>query len=138
MPTAVGARVYKNASITIDAVEYENQINRAELVPETPIQTYRALVPDAIYQDVDSPSWTFAVDCLQINRSGGLAHALRALTPGEEVEVVLAPEDGVGDDEATFTIKAMVPSFGGTQGAYLTNTLVFPVVGQPVFEPQAS
>lgn len=133
MPAATGAFVIKDALVTVDSVAYANQARIARLVPDQPIQTYRTLVPDGAQQDVDSPVWTFELTGLQINQTGGLAKALRALNPGDEVEVVLAPNNTSGDDQATFTIKAMTPPFGGEQGSYAEMEMVFPVVGAPVF-----
>lgn len=133
MPAAAGAFVMKNGLVTIDTVEYNNQCRIARLVPDQPIQTYRTLVPDGAQQDVDSPTWTFEVTGLQINKTGGLAHALRALAVGEQVEVVLAPNNVSGDDKATFTIVAVRPPFGGEQGSYGEIEMSFPVVGEPVF-----
>ena len=133
MAAPTGAHLYKNAVVTIDEVEYANQVRVARLVPDVPIQTYRTLVPDGIVQDVDSASWTFELQGLQINRTGGLAKALRALSPGETVEVTLAPHDAVGEDQAVFTILGVPAPFGGEQGSFGTMELVFPVQGQPVF-----
>lgn len=133
MPAAAGAFVVKDALVTIDSVEYANQVRIGRLVPDQSIQTYRTLVPDGAQQDVDSPVWTFELTGLQINRTGGLAKALRAIAPGEEVEVVLAPNNVVGDDQATFTIKGLAVPFGGEQGSYAEIEMVFPVVGDPVF-----
>lgn len=133
MPAATGAFVVKNASVSIDGVEYANQVRVARLVPDQPIQTYRTLVPDGAQQDVDSPTWTFELTGLQINVAGGLAKALRALSVGEQVEVILQPNDVVGQDQATFTIVGLQPPFGGEQGSYAEIEMVFPVVGSPVF-----
>lgn len=133
MPAAAGAYVVKDASVTVDGVEYANQVRIARLVPDQPTQTYRTLVPDGAQTDVDSPTWTFELTGLQINRTGGLAKALRALTVGEQVEVVLAPRDLTGDDKATFTIIGQRPTFGGEQGSWAEMELVFGVVGDPVF-----
>lgn len=133
MPAAANAFVLKNGLVTVDSVEYANQARIARLVPDQPIQSYRTLVPDGAQQDVDSPVWTFELTGLQINRSGGLAAALRALAVGEEVEVILAPRNLVGDQKATFTIVSMVPPFGGEQGSYAEIEMSFPVVGSPAF-----
>jgi hypothetical protein len=133
MPAVDGAFVVKNAIVTIDSVEYANQVRIARLVPDQPTQTYRTLVPDGAVTDSDSPTWTFEVTGLQVNKTGGLAKALRALAIGEQVDVVLAPRDLVGDDQAEFTIVAMQPQFGGEQGSFAEIELVFGVVGQPAF-----
>lgn len=138
MAAPTGAHVYRNAVVTVDDVEYANQVRIARLVPDTPIQTYRTLVPDGVVQDVDTPAWTFELTGLQINMTGGLARALRAETVGSIVEVVLAPHDAVGEDQATFNIVVIPPPFGGEQGAFGTMEMVFPVQGQPVFAPIAA
>lgn len=138
MPAVDGAYVIKNALVTVDSVEYANQARIARLVPEQPTQVYRTMVPDGTVTDVDSPAWTFELTGLQVNKTGGLAKALRALAVGEQVAVTLAPRDLVGDDQADFTIVAMMPQFGGEQGSYAEIELVFGVVGQPVFTPIAA
>jgi hypothetical protein len=133
MGAPANAYVIRDGIVTVDSVDYANQCRIAKLVPDVPIQTYRTLVPDGAVQDIDTPVYTFELTGLQINASGGLSHALRALEPGTEVVVVLAPRDKPGDDKATFTIKAVPPTFGGEQGSFATQEMVFPVVGQPVF-----
>jgi hypothetical protein len=133
MAAPTGAHVYRNAIVTIDTVEYANQVRTAVLRPDVPIQNYRTLVPDGAVSDVDSAVWTFELTGLQINRTGGLAKALRAAAPGSELDVILAPHDETGEDQATFTARAIPPPFGGEQGAWGTMEMVLPVIGQPVF-----
>jgi hypothetical protein len=133
MAAPTGAHVYRDAILTIAEVEYANQVRIARLVPNTPIQTYRTLVPDGAVQDVDSPVWTLELTGLQINRTGGLAKALRTAGAGAQLEVELAPHDATGEDLATFTVVVIPPPFGGEQGAFGTIELVLPVQGQPVF-----
>ncbi|MEV0156877.1 hypothetical protein AB0H57_24540 [Micromonospora sp. NPDC050686] len=136
MPAATGAHVFKNAVVTIDEVEYANQLSKARLVPDQPVQTMRTLVPDGVVQDVDSPVWTFEIAGLQINATDGLAKALRTAA-GTEIEVTLQPKAGTGQATATFTVLALMPEFGGEQGNWLTQELTLPVVGQPVFGTSA-
>lgn len=132
-----GVYVLKNSSITVDGVEYNNQMSRSRLVPDTPIQTKRTLVPDGIVQDVDSPAWVWQVAGLQKSDAGGLAKALRDATAGDELDVVYLPLAGSGKPEATFTILALPVDFGGDQGSWADFEAVFPVVGQPVFGTSA-
>ncbi|SCF06557.1 hypothetical protein [Micromonospora mirobrigensis] len=136
MPAATGAHVFRNAIVTVEAVQYANQVTKARLVPDTPIQTVRTLVPDGVVQDVDSTVWTFEMSGLQINGTGGLAKALRDAA-GTEVDVTLQLKAGTGQPTATFTIIALAPEFGGEQGSYLTQEMTFPVVGAPVFGTSA-
>ena len=133
MPPPTGAHVWRNAVVTVATVAYANQLRIARLVPDTPIQSYRTLVPDGAVQDVDSPLWTFEITGLQINRTGGLAHALRTATVGSTRAVVLTPHDADGEDTAAFNVLALPPPFGGTQGEFGTIEMVLPVIGQPTF-----
>lgn len=133
MAAPTGAHVYRNAVVTVATVAYANQVRVARLVPDVPIQSYRTLVPDGAVQDVDSPVWTFELTGLQINRTGGLAHALRTAAVGDTLAVVLTPHDADGEDTAAFNVLAIPPAFGGEQGAFGTFELVLPVIGQPVF-----
>jgi hypothetical protein len=133
MAVATGVYVLRDAIVSVDGVEYNNQCTVARLVPSQNIQTLPTLVPDGVLQDVDTPTWVFEVTCVQKNNTGGLVKALRAMTIGEVVEVILAPTDLVGEDQATFDIVALKPPFGGTQGQFPTLELSFPVQGQPVF-----
>lgn len=133
MPPPTGAHVYRNAVVTVATVAYANQVRVARLVPDTPIQSYRTLVPDGAVQDVDSPVWTLELTGLQINTTGGLAKALRVATPGAELAVVLTPHDDTDEDSAAFTVLALPPPFGGEQGSFGTIEMVLPVLGQPVF-----
>ncbi len=132
MPAPTGALVFKDTLITVDGVDYANQKNKSRLVPDQPIQTYRTLVPDGVVQDVDSVVWTWEIAGLQINSPGGLAKALRTAS-GNQIAVVLQPKTGVGQDKATFTALALMPEFGGEQGAYMVIDLSLPVIGGVTF-----
>lgn len=132
MPAPSGAQVYRDALITVDTVDYANQLNKARLVPDQPIQTYRTLVPDGVVQDVDSVVWTLEITGLQINIAGGLAAYLRT-NSGLSIAWVLQPKTGVGLPKATFTTIAMMPEFGGEQGAFQVIDMTLPVVGAVTF-----
>jgi hypothetical protein len=132
MPAATGAMVYKDAVVTMDGIDYTNNLAKARLVPDQPIQTFRTLVPDGVVQDADSVVWTLELAGLQINIAGGLAAALRTAS-GNQVAMVLQLKSGVGQPKATFTALAMMPEFGGEQGAYLPIDLSLPVIGGVTF-----
>lgn len=132
MPAYSNAHVMRDALVTIASVEYANQVTKARLVPDTPVQSVRTLVPDGQVQDVDSTMWTLELSGLQSTKTGGLAKALNDAA-GDEIEVVLQPRTGTGEDKATVTIIAMPVEFGGEQGNFRTFEGEFPVIGQPVF-----
>lgn len=132
MAPVTGAHIYRNAIVTIDDVEYANQLDKARLVPDQPVQVKRTLVPDGAVVDVDSATWVFEIAGLQVNKPNGLAAALRAAS-GEQVTVTLQPRVGAAEATATFDVIALMPEFGGEQGNWLSQELSLPVVGQPVF-----
>lgn len=138
MAAPTGVYVMKSSSIMVDDVEYNNQTTRSILVPDSPIQTKRTLVPDGIVQDVDSAAWVWQVAALQKNDAGGLALALRSATPGEIVEVVFMPLAGLSKPQATFSIIMLPVQFGGDQGAWADFEATFPVIGSPVFGTSAA
>jgi hypothetical protein len=132
MPVAAGAIIYKNALVTVDSVEYANQVNKARLVPDTPVVTFKTLAPDAIYQETDTTTWTLELAGLQIWGTGGMAKAISDAA-GTEISVVLQPKVGTGQPTATVTVMAIPVEFGGEQGAYLPIDVTLPVIGQPTF-----
>ena len=133
MPAPTGAQVYRDALFTVDGTDYANQVSKARLVPDVPIQTVRTLVPDGVVQDVDSAVWTLELAGLQINIAGGLAAYLRGLTPGTQLACVLQPKTGTGQPKATFTAMSIPAEFGGEQGAFLPIDLTLPVLGGVTF-----
>jgi hypothetical protein len=132
MPAASGARVFRDALITVDGVEYTNQLSKARLVPDQPIQSMRTLVPDGVVQDVDSVMWTLEITGLQIDIAGGLAAYLRTVS-GTNTSWVIQSKTGLGMPKATFTAIAMMPEFGGEQGAFLPIDMTMPVQGGVTF-----
>lgn len=132
MAAPTGAHVMRNASVKIDTTEYANQVTKVRLVPETPIQTMRTLVPDGVVQDVDSTVWTLELAGVQDWKTGGLAAALNTAS-GTEVDLVIVPKVGTGESQVTVTIIAMPVEFGGEQGNFRTFDASFPVVGTPTF-----
>lgn len=135
MTAYADAHVMRNAVITIDAVVYGNQTTKARLVPDTPIQTKRTLVPDGVVQDVDSTVWTFELEGLESRKTGGLAKALdAAAAAGTAITCTIVPKAGTGNDSATFSFLPLPVSFGGEQGEWRTFEAEFPVIGAVVFD----
>jgi hypothetical protein len=131
MSAPAGAYVVKNITATFDGVDYGNQHTKARLVPDTPVETLRTLVPDGIVVDVDSPAWTFEMSGVQdYVQAQGLARYLTD-NHGELVEIVLTPK--LGGVSATFEVLAMATEFGGEQGKFAMIEIELPVQGQPVF-----
>jgi len=136
MAIPVGYIVMRDALVTINAIEYANQVKKARLVPDQNVQTYKTLVPDGVVQDVDQAAWTFELEGLQINSTGGLAKALRTAA-GTVVTCIIQPKTGTGQDLATFSALIMDIPFGGEQGEFNVIDVSFPVNGKPVYSTAA-
>lgn len=134
MPAVEGAHVLRDAIVKLNDIEYTNQCDTVILTPDTPIQQRRTLVPDGAVTDVDSPTWVLQLAGLQVNKTGGLARALRAFDVGEIVDFEITPVNEPGEQTATGQFRVIPPPFGGKQGAWAEIDLTFPVIGQPVFD----
>ena len=100
MPAFTDAVVLRDSIITIEDVDYTNQIYKSRLVPDVPITTQRTLVPDGAIVDVDSASWTWEVTLVQGNKTGGLAKLLRDAVPGTSMDGVFQPAGGAAPRRA--------------------------------------
>lgn len=128
------AHVIKYASLEIDEVEYNNQVTKARLVPDTPTQTLRVMEPASSITDTDTAVWSFELAGIQDFGAGSLGAALRtAAAAGTDVDVVFQPKNGVGNDVATFTIRPINIPFGGDVGTFRTFDTNIPVIGAPAW-----
>lgn len=140
MPAATGLiGVLKDSLIQVESTDYANQLNRFRLVPETPVQVRRVLVPDGSIVDTDSSVWTLEVAGEQKYTTGGFAKLLLDSEPGTHLDVEWEPLAGVaGQPSVTFTVVSKPVPIGGDQGAAGLFEIVLEVVGQPVFDVIAS
>lgn len=129
MAVATGPHIFVDPIITIEATSYKNQLRVAELVPSTDNVTYPTLDPTGTIQASTNTTWVLNLEGIQ----NTLAKLLRD-NAGTELEVVLQPKPGTGQETATFTIIAKPVRFGGTTGEILTFEESFAVVGSPVFD----
>jgi hypothetical protein len=130
-----GAYVVKHVSCTWGGADYASQHTKVRLVPNTPIQTLRTLIPNGVVQDIDDPDWTLEIAGAQDWTSAqGLVRYLNDHR-GEDVEVVFTPRSG--GVTATLTVVAMAAEFGGEKGNWALFELTLPVQGQPEFTDPA-
>ncbi len=122
--------VLKDAVLTIDETAYQAKMKTAVFTPTTNTSSYPVLAPVGSIQDVDNPIWTLQLVGLQDWQTGGLAKYLMDHA-GEEIDVTLVPQATDTWPEATATVIAMAPPFGGTAGEFAEFDLTLPVVGQP-------
>lgn len=130
------AMVIRNPTITIESVAYANQVSKARLVPDTPIQTKRTF--GGVDQDRDTPSWTLELAGHQDRGAGGLGKALDdAVASGSTLTLVLQPKPGTGQDTATCEIVPVPIEFGGEVGNWKEFDTTFAVIDQPTFSQSA-
>jgi hypothetical protein len=122
----------RDAVVTVNAVQYANQVRKARLVPDQKVQTYKTLVPDGVVQDAEQSAWTLELEGLQINATGGLAKALRTAS-GTVIPVIVQPKSGTGQDTATVNVLVLDIPFGGEQGEFMTIDVAFPCTGAPTY-----
>lgn len=137
MSVFAGATVLRDSLVTIDDVEYANQVRKARFVPDTAVQTYKTLVPDGIIVDADTATWTVELEGVQGNASGGLAKALRDAA-GTVVEMVFQPTSGFSKPMVTANVLITAVPFGGEQGSFMDFDVTFSVQGAPVFGTSAA
>lgn len=130
------AHVMRNVILTLEAVTYANQVTKARLVPDTPIQSLRTMVPDGVVVDVDSTMWTLELSGVQDYGTGGLAAALNAAS-GTYLSLILQPKSGSAQDSVACEVLCVPVEFGGEQGVFRTFEGEFAIQGQPVFSQSA-
>lgn len=130
------AYVMRNPTITIESVDYKNQVSKARLVPDTPIQTMRTF--GGVDQDRDTPSWTLELAGHQDRGTGGLGDALDdAVAAGGTLTVEIQGKAGTGQDKAVCEIVPVPIEFGGESGNWKSFEQTFAVIDQPVFSQSA-
>lgn len=130
------AMVWRNATITIESTDYDDQVSKARLVPDTPTQTMRTF--GGVDKDRDTTSWTLELSGHQDRGAGGLADALDdAVAAGGTLTVVIQARSGAGQDKATVEIVPVPVEFGGESGEWKTFEATFEVVDQPTFAQSA-
>jgi hypothetical protein len=136
MTAYVGAFVIKNALVKFASTDYTNQCTKAILVPDTPSQTIRTMVPDGQVTDTDSTVWTLQLEGLQDWETGGLALYFNT-NAGSLVTAIVAPVAGTGKKQATVSVKIKPVPFGGEAGDFAKFDVELDVQGQPTFAAQS-
>lgn len=115
-----------------DIGDFEAHVSKAQIDPNTSVQTWKGLTPTSVHQDIASPEWTLNLDFAQdFSTANSLSQYLLA-NVGKKVIVALTPKVGVGAKKATMTVTLLPGSIGGGVGAFATASVALPVDGQPV------
>jgi len=130
------AMVLRNPTVTIESVDYSDQVSKARLVPDTAIQTMKTF--GGVDQDRDQPVWTLELAGHQDRGTGGLGDALDdAVAAGGTLTLEIQAKPGAGQDKAVVEIVPVPIEFGGEAGEWKAFEATFPVVDQPVFSQSA-
>lgn len=131
------AMVLRNPTVTVESVDYDDQISKARLVPDTPIQTMRTF--GGVDQDRDQTAWTLELAGHQDRGASGFADAIDdAVASGvASLTVVIQAKAGAGQDVATVEIVPIPVEFGGEAGSWKSFEQTFAVIGQPTFTQSA-
>lgn len=135
MTAYAGAILIKDALVKFGATTFTNQCTKARLVPDTPSQTLRTMVPDGQVTDNDSSVWTLELEGLQDWETGGWA-AYMNTNSGSLITVVIAPKLGSGKMQATVSARIKPVPFGGSQGEFAMLDIELDIQGQPTFAAQ--
>ena len=130
LPAYTGAFVNRNALFTLGGTNFANQVWKVRIVPDTPNQQQRTLVPDGTISDVDSATWVMELEGLQDFEAGGLAAYLRT-NAGVQVAFAFAPVNSSGKQKYTGTVVAIAPPMGGEQGEFAQFEIEMPIIGNP-------
>lgn len=130
------AMVFRNPTVTVDDDLFTDQVWKARLVPDTPVETRRTF--GGVDKDRDSTSWTLELSGHQDRGSGGLVSLLdEASDAGLPIEIVIQAKPGAGQDVATCTFVPVPVEFGGESGDWKQFDATFEVVDQPIFTQSA-
>lgn len=126
------AKVLRNATVTIESVNYSGQVNKARLVPDTAIQTMKTF--GGVDQDRDVTVWTLELSGHQDRGTGSLGDAMDdAIVAGGTLTLEIVAAPGTGNDKAVVEIVPVPIEFGGEQGNWKSFEQTFACVDQPVF-----
>ena len=136
MAAYAGAFVLRDAVLKLGGTSFQNQVWKATIKPDTPIQQKRTLAPDGTISDVDSATFTLELEGLQDYETSGLADFLWD-NAGNQVSFELSPKAGSGKVKFTGTLIAVHSEVGGDQGDFAQFGIELPIIGIPVRGTQA-
>ena len=120
----------RNILFTLGGTSFANQVWKVRIVPDTPFQQQRTLVPDGTISDVDSATYTMELEGLQDYETGGLA-AYLLTNAGTQVAFAFAPVNTAGKKKFTGTVVVVAAPVGGEQGEFAQMELEMPIIGTP-------
>jgi len=124
--------VLKDASLKIDADNYESNVSQVEFVPSVSQVTWKGLTPTAVFTDSGAPTWVCTLSYAQDwENPDSLSHYLLEHA-GEKVQAVFGPQ-GATTGDTVFTADVIIApgNIGGTVDGVAVGTVSLGVDGRP-------
>ena len=125
--------VLNDIVLVIGTDNYEAAVSKAELVPNTPVTTWKGMTPTAVFPLPGSTEWVLNIEFAQDHATANSLSQYLQTNAGTQKSVTLKPKKP-GTTGPTYTITAtMLPgSIGGAVDAVAVASVSLPCIGQPV------
>lgn len=125
--------VLNDIVLVIGTDNYEAAVSKAELVPNTPITTWKGMTPTSVFPMPGSTEWTLNLEFAQDHATANSLSQYLQTNAGQQKSVTLKPKKP-SSSGPTYTITAtMLPgSIGGAVDAVAVASVSLPCIGQPV------
>jgi len=126
--------VLNDIVLTIAADNYEAAVSKVELVPTTPVATWKGMTPTAGFQLPGTTTWVMNIDFAQDHATANSLTQYLLANNGQKKAVTFKPKKPATGTAPTYTIDAMmIPgSIGGEVDAVGVSSVSLPCSGQPV------
>lgn len=132
-PIVLKPIVLNNITLLIGTDNYEASVNKARLVPTTPVVKWKGMTPGSTVNLAGEPEWVLELGFAQDHETANSMSQYLLTNVGQEKTIALKPQKGTVAT-ATYTVKALI--LPGPVGGDLDTTAVgdvsLPVNGQPV------
>lgn len=126
--------VLNDIVFTIAADNYEAAVSKAELVPTTPIASWKGMTPTANFQLPGTTEWVLNLDFAQDHATANSLSQYLLANNGQKKTVTIKPKKPATGTAPLYTIDAtMIPgTIGGQVDAVAVASVSLPCSGQPV------
>jgi hypothetical protein len=123
--------VLKDATLLIEADNFEMHVSQVQFDPSAQTQTWKGLTPAAVFSDQSAPTWTctlaYAQDWSTVNTLSSYLFA----NQGQVKHVTFVPD--VNTDQASWDADLIITagSIGGSVDAFAVGSVTLGVQGRP-------
>jgi hypothetical protein len=126
--------VLNNISLAIGADNYEASVNKARLVPTTPIAKWKGMTPGSSINLAGDPEWVLELGFAQDHETANSMSLYLATNLGQTKTIVLKPFKKPTGTMALYTVNALIipGPVGGDLDSVAVGDVSLPINGQPV------